>query len=407
MRCRHCNSGALTQFVDLGYAPPSNSYLTADTLFLSEKYLPLKVNVCNECWLVQTEDYADRSELFNNDYAYFSSTSKSWVDHARHYVENISESLHLTGDSYVIEIASNDGYLLEGFLDKGIPCLGIEPTSSTADVAEQKGISVVREFFGLELAKQLKSQNRTANLIIGNNVFAHVPDINDFTLGLKYLLKQDGTITLEFPHLLNLIKKFQFDTIYHEHFSYLSLGVVSRIFESVGLRIWNVETISTHGGSLRVFGCHDHDPRKTCPSVKELINLELKNGLETISTYVQFQSKIDNIKNSFIEFLIEQKNHGKRVVAYGAAAKGSTLLNFAGVKSDLLSFVCDASPAKQNKFMPGSHIPIYHPDILQSTPIDYLVVFPWNISAEIVRENKCLKDSGVTFVIVVPEIKIL
>ena len=407
MRCRHCNSEVLSKFVDLGYAPPSNSYLTLDSLSLPEKHFPLKVNVCNKCWLVQTEDYADRSELFDKDYAYFSSTSKSWVKHARYYVDSVVEQLNLNRDSYVIEIASNDGYLLEGFLDMGIPCLGIEPTASTADIAEQKGIPVLRDFFGLGLAKQLKIQERMADLIIANNVFAHVPDINDFTCGLKLILKQGGTITLEFPHLLNLIKYFQFDTIYHEHFSYISLGVAIRIFESYGLRIFDVEELSTHGGSLRIFAAHDEDQRKTNKRVGELLHEERQQGLSSINTYESFQDSIEIVKSNVLGFLINQKKQGKSVAGYGAAAKASTLLNYAGIKLDLLPYICDAAESKIGKYMPGSHIPIVSPAVLSERRPDYLIIFPWNIAEEIVSANEQLKILGTQFVVFVPSLKYL
>jgi SAM-dependent methyltransferase len=378
-----------------------------DTLSLPEKHFPLKVSVCNKCWLVQTEDYADRSELFNKDYAYFSSTSKSWVEHARHYVNNIVEKIQITRDSYVVEIASNDGYLLEFFLKKGIPCLGIEPTDSTADIAEKKGISVLRKFFGLELAKQLNSQNRTADLIIGNNVFAHVPNINDFTRGLKCLLKHGGTITLEFPHLLNLIKHSQFDTIYHEHFSYLSLGVVIKIFESCDLRIFDVEKISTHGGSLRIYAAHADDPRQTNKRVTDLLLEEHIQGLNCKKTYDSFQNSIDIVKNNALDFLISQKNQGKSVAGYGAAAKGSTLLNYAGIKPDLLPYICDAAESKIGKYMPGSRIPILSPTLLFEKNPDYLVIFPWNIAEEVIFANEQLRTLGTQFVIFVPSLKYL
>ena len=335
-----------------------------DDLTRPEVYYPLKIKVCHQCWLVQTEDYAEAGELFNADYAYFSSTSTSWLQHARDYAEKMMAELALDRGSHVIEVASNDGYLLKNFVAAGIPCLGIEPTASTAAAAEQLGIPVMREFFGEALGQQLAAQGKQADLIAGNNVYAHVPDINDFTRGLKAALKPGGTITLEFPHLMRLIEHTQFDTIYHEHFSYLTLYTVQRIFAAAGLRIFNVQELSTHGGSLRIHGCHPEDDRPEQPAVGAILRAEQASGLRDIVTYQAFQSRADKVKNDLLEFLIEQKRAGKKVAAYGAAAKGNTLLNYAGVKPDLLPYVCDAALAKQGKYLPGSHIPILPPDAL-------------------------------------------
>ena len=405
MKCRHCSSELKHNFLDLGFAPPSNAYLTKNDLKKPEKYYPLKVMVCDVCWLVQTEDYAQASELFDSEYSYFSSTSTGWLEHAKNYVEKMTEDLKLDQNSLVIEVASNDGYLLKNFLEKKIPCLGIEPTSSTAKAAEAIGIPVLQEFFGEQLGERLSEEGRKADLIVGNNVFAHVPDINDFTKGLKVVLKPEGTITLEFPHLMKLIELNQFDTIYHEHFSYLSLFTVQQIFKMAGLRVWNVEELSTHGGSLRIFGCHDEDSRQTSKAVYVTLQKEKDHGLQDLELYKSFQVKADLIKNNFLEFLLSQKKLGKKVVAYGAAAKGNTLLNYAGIKPDLLSFICDAAIAKQNKFMPGSHIPIYEPKVLSDEEIDYVVILPWNISAEVLQQNKHLKDRGVTFITAIPELR--
>ena len=407
MKCRYCSSLLVHTFLDLGFAPPSNAYLSKDDLTKPEKYYPLKVMVCNKCWLVQTEDYAQADELFDAEYAYFSSTSSSWLEHAKCYVEKMIKELDLNENSHVIEVASNDGYLLKNFVEKKIPCLGIEPTASTASAAEELGIRVLQEFFGEKLGRRLSQEGQQADLILGNNVYAHVPDINDFTLGLKSALKQNGTITLEFPHLMRLIEFNQFDTIYHEHFSYLSLYTVSKIFKAAGLRIWNVEELSTHGGSLRIYGCHEEDPRNSLPTVQAILDQEKRAGLQDLWTYRAFQDRADGIKNNFVEFLITQKQLGKKIAAYGAAAKGNTLLNYAGIKPDLLSFVCDAANAKQNKFMPGSHIPIYEPNILFNEPLDYVVILPWNIADEVVRQNLKLKDMGVRFVTAVPKLRYL
>lgn len=406
MNCRHCDSSLEHTFLDLGFAPPSNAYLNASDLKCPELYFPLKIKVCDHCWLVQTEDYAEADTLFTAEYAYFSSTSSSWLTHAKSYAEKMIAELSLTSTSHVIEVASNDGYLLKNFLIAGIPCLGIEPTDSTADVAEQLGIPVLRKFFSKALGKQLAHEGKQADLIAGNNVYAHVPDINDFTMGLKAALKQGGTITLEFPHLMCLIEQAQFDTVYHEHFSYLSLYTVSRIFASVGLRIWDVEELATHGGSLRVYGCHGDDARETRDSVSALLDEEVGRGLQRLGTYLEFQPRADKIKNDLLAFLIEQKRQGKKVAAYGAAAKGNTLLNYAGVKPDLLSFVCDAATAKQGKFMPGSHIPILQPERLLELKPDFVIILPWNIAEEVKIQNAELVESGTKFVSAIPELRI-
>ncbi len=407
MKCRHCGTPLTNTFLDLGFAPPSNAYLTEADLTKPEKYFPLKIKVCDQCWLVQTEDYAQADELFNSDYAYFSSTSTSWLAHAELYARNITEQLSLGPESLVIEVASNDGYLLKNFVTAGIPCLGIEPTASTAEAAEKLGISVLREFFGESLARKLAAEGKQADLIAGNNVFAHVPDINDFTKGLKAALKPSGTITLEFPHLLRLIEQNQFDTVYHEHFSYLSLYTVSQIFDSAGLRIWHAEELPTHGGSLRIYGCHTENPRITQASVTALIQEEVRHGLQQKDTYLGFQPKADKIKDDLLSFLIEQKRAGKKVAAYGAAAKGNTLLNYGGVKPDLLTFVCDAAVAKQGKYMPGSHIPILPPAAIKETKPDFIVILPWNIADEVISQNSFVREWGGQFVTAVPKLTIL
>lgn len=407
MKCRHCALPLEHTFLDLGFAPPSNAYLTREDLTNPERYYPLKVKVCDQCWLVQTEDYAQADELFSSDYAYFSSTSTGWLAHAARYAEKMTGQLKLTRDSLVIEVASNDGYLLKNFVTSAIPCLGIEPTASTAAAAEKLGIPVIREFFGEQLGKQLATMGKQADLIAGNNVYAHVPDINDFTRGLKAALKPAGTITLEFPHLMRLIESTQFDTVYHEHFSYLSLYTVDRIFKTAGLRIWNVEELSTHGGSLRIYGCHAEEARETTPAVSAILGEEARRGLQTLATYQLFQAKADQVKDDLLAFLIEQKRAGKKVAAYGAAAKGNTLLNYAGVKPDLLPFVCDAAAAKQGKFMPGSHIPILAPAVLADQRPDYLVILPWNIAAEVKEQNARLAELGTKFVTAVPRLAIV
>lgn len=406
MKCRHCATPLAHTFLDLGFAPPSNAYLAISDLARPEKYYPLRIRVCHECWLVQTEDYTDADELFTSEYAYFSSTSRSWLAHAASYAKTMTRQLKLDENSMVIEIASNDGYLLKNFVATGIPCLGIEPTTQTAAVAEALGIPVLKRFFDAELGRQLAASGSAADLIVGNNVFAHIPDINDFTLGLKAALKPGGTLTLEFPHLMRLIECAQFDTIYHEHFSYLSLYTVERILRKADLRIQDVEELPTHGGSLRVFACHSDDPRTQSPSVDSLLAEEERRGLRALDTYQHFQNRADQLKDDFLAFLIKQKRAGRTVGAYGAAAKGNTLLNYAGIKPDLLPFVCDAAEAKQGKFMPGSHIPILPPEILRERHPDFLVILPWNIAAEIKQQNIHLTEQGTRFVTAIPKLEI-
>lgn len=407
MKCRHCKKPLNHVFLDLGFAPPSNAYLTSNELNTPELFFPLKLLVCDNCWLVQTEDYAKADELFSSDYAYFSSISQSWLKHAKIYFELVRKRFLLNKESYVIEVASNDGYLLKNFVEANIPCLGIEPTASTAGAAEELGIPVIREFFGTDLAKSLVTEGKQADIIIGNNVYAHVPDINDFTSGLKVVLKPEGIITLEFPHLMRLIESVQFDTVYHEHFSYLSLTTVNCIFSSAGLRVWDVEELHTHGGSLRVYGCHDESERVTTNKVMQLLEQELQHGLLDKTVYQEFQPRAERVKNSLVSFLIEQKNAGKSVAAYGAAAKGNTILNFAGIKPDLLPYVCDSAPSKQGKYMPGSHIPILSPDVLKERKPDYILILPWNIADEVVEQYSYAKEWGAQFVIAVPELRVI
>lgn len=407
MNCRHCASSIHHVFLDLGFAPPSNAYLRTEDLSKPELTFPLKVLVCPQCWLVQTQDFVAAGQLFRDDYAYFSSTSTGWLQHAARYCDQITQQLGLTASSHVIEVASNDGYLLRNFVKAGIPCLGIEPTASTAEAAEALGIPVLREFFGQALGERLAAQGRRADLIVGNNVYAHVPDINDFTRGLAAALKPDGVVTLEFPHLMRLIEHTQFDTVYHEHFSYLSLGTVSRIFDSVGLRVWDVEELPTHGGSLRVYGCLAGAGRAVTERMAALLTSEDAAGLRSLATYTGFQAKADKVKNNLLAWLIEQKRAGRRVAGYGAAAKGNTLLNYAGVKPDLLPFVCDAAPAKQGKYLPGSHIPVRPPEALRTDAPSAVLIIPWNIAAEVQTELADLQACGAQFVTAVPSLKIL
>jgi hypothetical protein len=406
VKCRHCGTPLQHQFLDLGFAPPSNSYLQAQDLQRSERTYPLKLHVCAQCWLVQTEDYADIDELFRDDYAYFSSVSSGWLDHSRRYAEAITAKLGLSARSLVVEVASNDGYLLRNFVAAGIPCLGIEPTAGTAAAAEALGVPTLREFFGKTLGERLAGEGKQADLIVGNNVYAHVPDINDFTAGLKALLKPRGTITLEFPHLQQLIAQTQFDTVYHEHFSYLSLQTVGRIFTAAGLRVWHVEELPTHGGSLRIYGCHAQDDREQSADVQRLLAAESAAGLRSLATYEGFQARTEKLKDDLLMFLIEQKRLGRRVAGYGAAAKGNTFLNFAGVRPDLLAYVCDAAPSKIGKFLPGSHIPIVAPARLAEDRPDVVLILPWNLRDEVAKQLAFVREWGGRFATAIPVLSV-
>src|SRR3990167_61097 len=408
MKCRHCQSEVTLPLIDLGNAPPSNAYLNENTLKLPEKHYPLKIMICEQCWLVQTEDFANADELFNPDYAYFSGFSQSWLIHCQQYVDEMVKRFHLTSKHHVIEIAANDGALLQYVNAHHIPCIGIEPTASTAYAARKKGIAIIEAFFGVSLANTLVAQSKQADLMIANNVLAHVPDINDFVAGFSIALKENGVATFEFPHLHQLIDQHQFDTIYHEHFSYLSLITVNNLFTANGLTIFDVEELKTHGGSLRVYAQRS-DSGKQLPSTKVnlLLKKEIAMGLSTTHYYKNFQSKANTIKSNFIDFLKQAKKENKQVVGYGAAAKGNTLLNYAQVDSDLISFIVDKNPAKQGKFMPGSHIPIVDESHLKKTKPDYIVIFPWNLKAEIMQQLNYVKKWGAKFVTTIPELEII
>ncbi len=407
MKCRHCGNPLHLPLIDLGSAPPSNAYLTEKTLKAPEKWFPLKVLVCNQCWLVQTEDYAGAEELFDADYAYFSSFSSSWLKHAEQYVADMVNRFNLTEKSHVVEIAANDGYLLQYVKAKGIPCLGIEPTASTALAAREKGIEIVEEFFGVAFAKKLVAQGKQADLTAANNVLAHVPDINDFVAGFAHLLKPNGVATFEFPHLMQLIKHSQFDTVYHEHFSYLSLTAVNQIFNQNGLQVFDVQEISTHGGSLRVFAQRkDQGQHKITAAVDALLATELAAGIKIEAYYADLQQRANIIKQDLIAFLIEAKREGKKVIGYGAAAKGNTLLNYAGVRSDLLSTVVDLNPAKQNKYLPGSRIPIVDESVIRQQKPDYVLILPWNLRHEVTEQLKYICEWGGEFVTAVPQLTI-
>lgn len=406
MNCRHCGNELSTSFLDLGNAPPSNAYLSKSALALPETFYKLEVLVCDNCWLVQTADYAGREELFNDNYAYFSSYSSLWLSHAKSYVGQVIDQFGLSPESLVVEVACNDGYLLQYVKALGIPCYGIEPTKSTGDAAREKGIEVVSEFFGLELAKQLSVRGKP-NLIVANNVLAHVPDINDFIQGFAALLAPDGVATFEFPHLYQLVENNQFDTVYHEHFSYLSFLFVDSLFKKFGLEVFDVECLSTHGGSLRVFtqlsstGAHS-----ITESVSLVRNSEQQAGLGQVGYYLRFQEKAEKVKSALIEFLAEAKNRHHSVAAYGAAAKGNTLLNFAGADKHDVAFVVDRNPAKQGLFMPGSHIPIVDEEVLKSTKPDYVILLPWNLREELVVQLSYVRSWGGKFVIAVPSLEI-
>ncbi|TXK21067.1 class I SAM-dependent methyltransferase [Pontibacter qinzhouensis] len=408
MECRFCKTPLHNKFVDLINCPPSNSFLSREQLNEPEVYYPLTIYACDNCHLVQVDEHKKATDIFNNEYVYFSSYSKSWVEHARKYAYAMIERFGYNKDSYVIEIASNDGYLLQHFKDKGVPVLGVEPTQNTANAAILKGIPTISEYFGSDFGLKLSRRRQKGNLLIGNNVLAHVPDIDDFVEGLKLALRKDGVITMEFPHLLRLVEDCQFDTIYHEHFSYLSFTTVKRIFEAHALEMFDVEELPTHGGSLRIFAKHKKDKNKEISArVGALLAKEEAAGITTTDYYANFQERVDKIKYDTLDFLISRKREGKKVIAYGAAAKGNTLLNYAGIKgNDLIQFVVDAAPSKQGKFMPGSHIPVYNEEKIRQFKPDYIVILPWNLKEEIMEQLAYVGEWGCKFVAFVPEVNV-
>jgi SAM-dependent methyltransferase len=408
VKCRHCGSELELSLVNLGSAPPSNAYLTEQTLKAPEKWFPLRVLVCESCWLAQTEDFAQARELFDADYAYFSGFSSSWLAHCETYVADMTARLGLCARSHVVEVAANDGYLLQYVQARNIPCTGVEPTASTARAARSKGIPIVEDFFGVRLARELAAQGKQADLTVANNVLAHVPDINDFVAGFAVLLKPEGVATFEFPHLLRLIAGCQFDTIYHEHFSYLSLTAVNRIFAANGLTVFEVEEHSTHGGSLRVLAQRS-DTGKCTPdaTVHALLDRERRAGMTTAGSYTGFQARTDKVKNDFLGFLLDAKRQGKSVAAYGAAAKGNTLMNYAGIRPDLVAFVADRNPSKQGKYMPGSRIPIADELRLRNYKPDYVILLPWNLKMEMIRQLEYIRTWGGRFVTAVPHLEVL
>ncbi|MBX3242477.1 MAG: class I SAM-dependent methyltransferase [Chitinophagaceae bacterium] len=407
MNCRFCQTELTHTFIDLVNSPASNSFLTKEQLNEPEVFYPLKVFTCHHCFLVQIDEYKKSDAIFNGEYVYFSSYSTSWLAHAKAYTEKMIPRFGLDSNSQVVEIASNDGYLLQYFKEKDIPVLGIEPTANTAAVAAGKGIESVIAFFGTTLAEKLAAENRKADLLLGNNVLAHVPDIVDFVKGMKLLLKETGVITMEFPHLMQLIDNNQFDTIYHEHFSYLSFFTVKQIFESAGLVLFDVEELPTHGGSLRIYAKHKEGAHAVTENVALLLEKEIRKGTNRLSYYEGFQSKALNVKLELNQFLTDCKKNGKKIAAYGAAAKGNTLLNYCGVKNDLIDYVVDANPNKQDKWLPASHIPVVSEVQLKNDKPDYVLILPWNLEKEIMEQLSYIRDWNGKFVVPIPTLKIV
>lgn len=407
MQCRFCKTELEHVFIDLVNSPASNSFLSKEQLNEPETFYPLKVYTCHQCFLVQVDEYKKSDAIFDSNYVYFSSYSNSWLKHAKAYTDMMTDRFGYNENSLVIEVASNDGYLLQYFKEKNIPVMGIEPTANTAEVAIGKGIKTVIEFFGAELADRFSNNwDVKADLLLGNNVLAHVPDIVDFVLGMKLILKDTGVVTMEFPHLMQLVDNNQFDTIYHEHFSYLSFHTVKEIFASQCLEMFDVEEIPTHGGSLRIFAKHAEDETKTISdNVARLLKKESDKGLNTLAYYDNFQQKALGVKLGITEFLIRQKRAGKKVAAYGAAAKGNTLLNYCGIKNDLIDFVVDANPHKQNKFLPASHIPVVAEEYLKQAKPDYVIILPWNLKDEIADQLSYIREWGGKFIIPIPALQ--
>ncbi len=406
LNCRFCGSVLNHTFVNLGMSPLANSYLKMDNLYKMESYYPLHVFFCEECFLVQLSEFASSQAIFS-DYAYFSSVSKSWLKHAEKYTQLMIDRFGLTKANFVVEIASNDGYLLQYFKKRGIPILGIEPAANVAKVAVEAGIPSITEFFGAQVATNLANAGKKADLLVGNNVLAHVPDLNDFVRGLKILLKEDGVITMEFPHLVQLIEKNQFDTIYHEHFSYFSFTAAQKIFKAHGLELFDVDELSTHGGSLRIYGHHVEDTSKQISeNVPALLDLEETMGITAPDFYSAFAEKVENSKKTILEFLIKEKKKGKKFVAYGAPAKGNTLLNYCGIGNDFIDYSVDLSSHKQGKFLPGTHLPIYAPEEIFKTKPDYVIILPWNLKLEIMSDMSGIREWGGKFITLIPFIEV-
>lgn len=406
--CRFCNKSLQHTFADLGISPIANDYLAEEQLKRAEKLYPLHAYVCENCLLVQLEEVESPDHIFGDgDYAYFSSYSESWLRHAKAYTDLMVERFGFNQNHQVIEIASNDGYLLQYFHEKGIPVLGVEPAANTAKVAQEKGIPSVVKFFGVQTAKELVAEEKQADLLLGNNVLAHVPDLNDFVAGMKIVLKPNGIFTMEFPHLLQLMQQNQFDTIYHEHFSYFSFLTVETIFAVHGLTLFDVEELPTHGGSLRIYGKHDSAAQPSISDrVSQLKEKERQAGLDKLETYRTFGEQVKETKRKLLSFLIEAKAQGKSVAAYGAPAKGNTLLNYCGIRTDFIDYTVDRSPYKQGLFLPGTHIPILEPDKIQETKPDYLLILPWNLKDEIMAQMACIRESGGKFVVPIPSVQV-
>ncbi len=404
-KCRLCGNPLEHTFVDLGMQPLCESYISENQLNKMEPFYPLHTYVCDKCFLVQLEEYVCPEDIFT-EYAYFSSYSDAWLQHAKNYVNMITEKLNLKGDSQVIEVASNDGYLLQYFVEKKIPVLGIEPAANVAKVAVSKGVPTNVEFFNLKTAEKLVSEKKQADLLIGNNVLAQVPNLNEFVESMKIALKPHGVINMEFPHLLKLIDENQFDTIYHEHFSYFSLISVEKLFANHNLTIYHVEELSTHGGSLRIYACNSNDKSKPLdPSVKNLRDLELSEGLSGLKKYFTFAEKVKETKRNFLSFLIDQKGKRKSIVGYGAPGKGNTMLNYCGIRTDFIDFTVDRNPYKQGKYLPGTHIPILNPEKIRQVKPDYVLILPWNIKEEIISQLSYISEWGGKFVVPIPEVK--
>ena len=403
-RCRFCDESLQYTFVDLGMSPLCESYVSAEKLNMMEPFYPLHVHVCGNCYLVQLEEYVRPENIFT-EYAYFSSFSDAWLKHSENYVAMAVERFGLDKTSHVVEVASNDGYLLQYFVARGIPVLGVEPAINVAAEAVKKGVPTLTEFFGVETARRMATEGKSADLLLGNNVLAQVPDLNDFVGGMKILLKPGGVITMEFPHLVRLMDENQFDTIYHEHFSYFSFYSAERIFAAHGLTLFDVEEISTHGGSLRIFACHnDESSLEVSGRVLEMRAREEAFGITSLETYAGFAEQVKETKRKLLEFLISARRQGLRVVGYGAPGKGNTLLNYCGIRTDFLDFTVDRNPYKQGKFLPGTHIPIFSPDKIRENKPDYLFILPWNFKEEIIEQNAYIREWGGQFVIPIPEV---
>lgn len=407
-QCRFCGTPLEHTFADLGMSPVSNAFLKREQLNLKESFYPLHAYVCSGCLLVQLEQFESPEAIFNDEYAYFSSFSDSWLKHAKKYADEMVRRFRIDQSSFVVEIASNDGYLLQYFVGKQIPVLGVEPSANVAEAARKKGVDTLVKFFGVKTAKQLVAKGRKADLLLGNNVLAHVPDLNDFVAGMKILLKPDGVITMEFPHLLRLMRENQFDTIYHEHFSYFSFLSVEKVFARHGLTLFDVQHLPTHGGSLRIYAKHAEDRSKEVASaVVTLLAEERAANLDKLATYGEFAEKVRVTKRKLLQFLVNAKENGKSIAAYGAPAKGNTLLNYCGVRTDFIDYAVDRSPHKQGMYLPGTHIPIYEPDHIFKTKPDYLLILPWNLRDEIVQQMSGIRQWGGQFVVPIPEVTVV